>query len=47
MAAQRAAQPESRWFQSPILWAALVTATSALTVVLALLAWRQRAQTVR
>lgn len=42
MAAQRAAEPESRWFQSPILWAGLVAATSALSVLLAVLAWRQR-----
>lgn len=47
MAAQRAAQPQSRWFQSPVLWAGLVAATSALTVALALIAWRQRAQAKR
>lgn len=42
LAAQRAAQPESHWFRSPILWAGLVAATTALTVVLAVVSWRQR-----
>jgi len=42
MAAQRAAQPESRWFQSPILWAAVVVGTTALTILLTFIAWRQR-----
>lgn len=47
MAAQRAAQPESRWFQSPILWAGLVAATSLLSLLLAFLAWRQRAHAAK
>ena len=44
MAAQRAAQLESRWFQSPVLWAGVVAGTAALSALLAVIAWRQRAQ---